>query len=715
MNPLNDLTSIFNILVMPEEVAVKNNSPFQGFLNGLIYKDYHELLRNFILFPHNIMEIFMTQSEIIQSRNESSFPTTFLLSPSAILKYPYLFNAPFTIITYLDKDEDFVFSILKEFQFKPITVSLNKNADLNLRTKNNFSPIDSLIYGRIKELSKTPSFKEPLSDLLSKKKVREINFTADISIKAHGVTFPNIATLNSLGIRFPTETTIEFSKDADNYVEAIIESAKYLVKFKSNLKNICKSNLVLFCPSCFSYLYDFNSHFWNQILRNLDNRSYKEFIKKGLIKNPNYSGIEIEIEEPFNPYEIPTVKEILMIRQKELALTTISATMLAISNNAPAIRLPNAVNFQNNKLKDIELYSQRSDQRGEKLLKRSFIKLVNDLKTSIGQSLQNYIYKESQLITILSDAPIEWITLKNIPLMFSHEVSRIPTTPGNMLLQLSSFSLIVELQPSDLKSILVIRSFNDDDPIKYLLEQAVKQYSQIDNVSDIKFVDVKTSEELISNLNNYEGDIIIFDCHGNHGGNESHGWLQIGEEQIDTWNLSEKARVPPIVILSVCLTSAASGSHASIANGFISSGALSVLSTFLPIDPIKGAIFIGRLVYRLSGFINALAKLNYDVLTWRTFISGLFKMSYTTDILRAFKDDFNFISSEDYMDIHNNVNMKININDEFWFDYLIERVSTIANKTPQELYSLISKELPFVETMYYLQIGRPENIIIKTK
>src|SRR5882762_1222185 len=41
----------------------------------------------------------------------------------------------------------------------------------------------------------------------------------------------------------------------------------------------------------------------------------------------------------------------------------------------------------------------------------------------------------SRPITVISDAPLEWLRIDGLPLMIRHEMSRICTTPGNLMLQ----------------------------------------------------------------------------------------------------------------------------------------------------------------------------------------------------------------------------------------------------------------------------------------
>src|SRR5690606_16832943 len=108
-----------------------------------------------------------------------------------------------------------------------------------------------------------------------------------------------------------------------------------------------------------------------------------------------------------------------------------------------------------------------------------------------------------------------------------------------------------------LDDILIVRSFSESDPIKHVLEFAIGGY-EISRLR-IRIIDVNDRAELVNCLNDFSGVLVVFDCHGGHGGANSHGWLKIGRDMVDPWQLAGEARVPPIVILSACSTFALAG------------------------------------------------------------------------------------------------------------------------------------------------------------
>jgi hypothetical protein len=294
--------------------------------------------------------------------------------------------------------------------------------------------------------------------------------------------------------------------------------------------------------------------------------------------------------------------------------------------------------------------------------------------------------------------------------MISHEVSKIPMTPGNFLLRSAGMGPPLIFEDSALHKVLVVRSFHDVDPIKPMLEFAIKKFAMSERLN-VKIVDVKSEAEAINALNNFDGYITVFDCHGSHGGQESSGWLQFGEDKTNTWTLAYKARITPIVMLSACSTAPINGSHISVANGLLNSGAFSVIGTFLPVNGVKSAAFIARILYRIDAYLPALKSMGFDIITWRTLISDFMQMSYATDVLYYFRAK-GLIDEDAMHSINLEANELINTRSPDWYDTLIRSTSEKTGISEDDLVKMIVDEHPLMETMYYCQFGTPEHIKI---
>lgn len=520
-----------------------------------------------------------------------------------------------------------------------------------------------------------------------------------------GVTQPNEILSESLGHAYTGIDRIR-ADIKDSYVDAILDSAdraRALIGEES-------TDAILYAPSITRHLYAFGSTFWNKLFRMIRSREMRELIKDGVFRNPGYSGFKFEFDDPknVNPYEDPAAGTMLSIRQTELALIAVGVGALAANGVRPALRLPNAVNFHNATLREIERHADRSDDRGRQLLQRNYAKLARELHEQIPPRIVDDLRSRTDAITLVADAPLEWLRLDGLPLMIRHELSRIGMTPGNLMLAQCIEAGTIVLPSKALDDVLVIRSFGGNDPIRNSLEMAIRHF-HLARVQ-VKFIDVARREELIAALNEFKGALVVFDCHGGHGGNDGHGWLRIGSEDVDVWELAHVARIPPIVVLSACSTFALAGSHASVANGLLRSGAVTVVGTFLPVDALRSALFVARLLFRIDQFLPVLKQLGTNFVTWRTLVSTFLRMSYATDLMMVFTFQKQWLDKAAFVQIGNDTNYDINRLHTDWYQRLLGRISREAARSIPEVQAVIDTESPLLETMYYCQIGRPDTI-----
>jgi len=521
-----------------------------------------------------------------------------------------------------------------------------------------------------------------------------------------GVTSANETLSIALGYAYSGEDPIRPS-DKDAYVDAIVAS----VARARTLVGESATDVVLYAPSIVRHLYAFGSSFWNKLFRRIASRNVRNVIKDGIFRNPEYSGITMEGVNSSviqDLHEDPVAAPLVAMRQTELRLTAAGIGALAASGMQPALRLPNSVNFHAPILREIERHSNRADPRGLRLLQQNYIKLVDALHNRINPKILEDLRSNAGAITVVSDAPLEWMRVGDLPLMIRHELSRIGMTPGNLMLHQCIHSGMLIVATDALEDILVVRSFSENDPIRHVLEMAIEVFKM--KRLRVRFVDVKDRAELVASLNEFRGNLVVFDCHGDHGGDDSHGWLKIGQEKVDPWNLAHEARVPPIVVLSACSTFALAGSHASVANGLIRSGAITVIGTFLPVNAVRSATFVARLLYRMDEFLPALKATGRNFVTWRTLVSTFLRMSYTTDLLHFFIENKQWLHDEMLTRIGIEANYDINNLRPDWYARMRRRIAWASHRTEFDIQSAIEAESPLMETMYYCQIGRPELI-----
>lgn len=705
MEMLTHETALIKIFIMPEGTEY---TYFQGFDVKLNNLDYLVHLEKVALLPWDVKELFLKREELIDGRELTFQNQLILISESNFNNISMFFENPFVILFSTQPHDDFIFKNIEKFRFKPIVVSNDVRADIQWKNVINTFSLDDLIFNSLRIVmlyynSECSRIINKLRGRLRKKTVKFLDFE---SVQT-GSTFCNEMGIKSYGYDFKRKTRL--SKETKRqYITRIFDTINLYNKIAKKRKSLTCNDLTLYATGMYGFFYNKDNEFLNLLNEKLDSEE-KNFIVNGLFKNPGYSSVKLK-KETLDELSNKGLKPLILSRMLELRLTHIALTFVVLKNQAPALRLPNEVHFHVERLKVIEkIYIEHGSN--SLLFKRRFCGLMKKVRRSIGSKITSYVTNSSSSLTAIIDFPIEWVTFDSIPLMFTHEISRNGVTPGNILLQNCTFYPEVTVQGKELLKVLVVRSFDVNDHLKHHLELALDIYGKNYTTLKYEIVDVASKNNLIDVLNEYKGYIVIFDCHGNHGGNKEHAWLSIGQDNVDVWELRKIARIPPIVILSACLTSPVSGSHASVANGFLTSGALSVISTLLPVNSAKSAAFIGRILLRIDAYVDMLYKMHHETSTWRTFVSQLFKMSFVTDILMYFVTQ-NIITNDHYEEIHLQANLDINTMKLEWYENLIDNIVECSKQTKKEILYIIQESLYFTETMCYTQMGKPENIII---
>lgn len=698
---ISDMPSLDYFLLTP--ASGDGYTPFQGFSLDIAKLEFSDLIRLLSVLPASPTEIFASSEALPGLRRQISSKRAAIVGLPFFLKLqeiPLKENV-ISIILGLPPEIETVLSSAEELRHICVTTTPVRGA-LSIEGYQGHPAqfLDATIRDALLE-KLTP---------LGQEKIRESNLRAPFQeggqpSRVAGVTRPNEALAESLGYVYAGLDRIQ-PDVKDSYINAILDSsdrARELIGEPS-------TDAILYAPSIARHLYAFGSAFWNNLLRKIRSRELRDLIKDGVFRNRGYSGFTIKHEgpKPPNPYEDAIAGGMLSVRQIELRLTASGVGALAASGMQPALRLPNAVNFHNATLREIELHAARTDSRGQQLLQRNYIRLVQDLQKEIHPRIFDDLQSRAKAVTLVSDAPLEWLRIGGLPLMIRHELSRVGMTPGNLMLTQCIHAGMTIFPSSALIDILIIRSFDANDPIRHELATAIEGF----NLKRVRttFVDVTGQDELIAALNKFQGMLVVFDCHGGHGGNDGHGWLRMGCEKVDVWNLAHVARIPPIAILSACSTFALAGSHASVANGLIRSGAITVIGTFLPVNAVRSAIFVARLLYRIDSFLPALRQLDTNFLTWRTLISTFLRMSYASDMMRFFIEEKQWIDNSMFVRIGNRTNHDINRLHPGWYQRLLRRLSKASRRPTFDIQVAIDTESPLMETMYYCQTGRPETI-----
>lgn len=709
---IGDPFKIAHLILLPKNISEEGQTLFQGFSRSLI-DEFEWVYSKLVLFPHHFFEYDSTLEEIVRHRIFSPSLSIYFISETndigALKNESY-----FYVIWTSENTYDVGMQLCNQFIYEPLHITAREGGNAIYFQDLKYDSIEQHFINIYKIItSKISEGTERINDSDFRKSKIDNN---DKIIKSfyHNIYSPVLAPLIWYGYEAKLDQLNPAAK-----INFYIKHLKYLIILldkvrKSHINQVIEEPLndaIIYCPSIYASLYKTRGKFWQIFSRNIKINSFqKEFILKSIVKMKDYSTFSIAIDKEYNPYDDSLVRPFLVERQKELSIFTLIISIVTCSQFIPGIRLPSSLMLGGCILDEIGRMFKAKKQPSQVKLNRKFLHYSEYIRNNIGKELLKICFKQPKNIVAICDFPIEWLSINNIPIMFTHEISRISPTPGNLLqFQLLSNDMI-NVHYTRLFDILIIRSFYNNDKIKNILSDSVNHIKTCSKNLNIDLKDVSNKQEVLNYLNSHNGLITIFDCHGDHGGLNAGGWIKIGNEKIDIWELYGKCKVSPIIILSACSTHPIDGSHASVANGFLNCGAFCVIGTYASIQALHNSSFIANLLNYISSYLPLILS-NGGSITWRKFVSNIFKISYLADIINDMKGIYE-IDVTKFNKIFNQTTKKINMGNPNWHRYFKKRLATILKINLNEINNLFLSKYQYTPTMLYTQLGSPEKIRI---
>ncbi|VVC84266.1 hypothetical protein [Sideroxydans sp. CL21] len=402
----------------------------------------------------------------------------------------------------------------------------------------------------------------------------------------------------------------------------------------------------------------------------------------------------------------------MAIRRAEMQLYCAILTRISAESLLPTLRLIPYANRAWGHLKHLADCARIEGPHKHRKLRRLYLGAQVALEAGLDDQFANRLQllgKSVQGIKLVSDLPLEWLRIQGVPIMLRHECSRIPLVPSSLAYAVATDQDPVLIPPSILTDVLIIRSFDQNDQIRLVLEKALES-SPYDGAAwrvNYRFVDVETPDEIVKALNSHAGAIVVFDCHGNFAADEYFSSLIVGGRPVRLWELRKSIkRMPPIVLLSACDTLPVDGSHASVASGMLQLGARTVLSTLLPIDSRKAAIFLCRLFFRIGEFVPTALRMKRRV-SWREVVSGMTKMSHMTECLWYLSKQ-GMLDPTSFDQLHFEANKDINDLNPNWFERCVERLAKRLGCPTEEAWKYLSEDVGLTDALMHVQLGNPE-------
>jgi len=423
---------------------------------------------------------------------------------------------------------------------------------------------------------------------------------------------------------------------------------------------------------------------------------------------------QMTTELPKTLQSSPLARALMGMRMSELRTFTLGVGLTAAQTSSAVLRMSPGVNRVFPALSAFARSARSEKYEHRRKAFRLYQNIQEQLAEAVAKEKLTFIEEEvSGPIKIIADAPLEWLPIGNLPLLIRHQCSRINATPGNLLMGLLAQRGVITVPPEVLQDVLIVSAFDAADRLRNMLSQALEILRpRWEGKVKVTFQRVQTVGKFIESLNSFEGAILVFDGHGIGDDGSGIGKLIIGKEQIDVWSLRGQVRVPPIVILSACDTHGLdSPSHATVGNGFLFLGAVTVVASLLPLGGFSSAEFIARLIYRLADFIPAALSVEKRVLNWTELVSGMQRMFLASEILNALGGPPDVEGSPRHS-LQLQANVHINSYEPDWFDKLLTGIAEHRNERLGDVARRAARAIATSEAIRYIQLGHPENILI---
>jgi hypothetical protein len=538
----------------------------------------------------------------------------------------------------------------------------------------------------------------------------------------HLMFYPNQIALQSAGFTFENSLQLPNFDGLENLpyfdaqralVQRISDARRSVFKEKPEAENIAPCDLILTAPSVVKQWRKLQS-LWEDLPK--EERRQVQFYIKQIVGRKTFK-IVGDSRDAVGAVTNPRVMALNHLHVNDLEAYTAALCVRASASFAPVVRLPTSVNNVHGELIQLEKTAAANNPSAKQAFKLS--KLAKQVSLKLTEDLPEWVIdriRESKKIKLIADAPLEWISVDGVPLTLQANVSRIPTTPGNLFFHKTVVSPVMPFRKSQLDEILVLRAFRKDDRIRNHLTVALEHYRKVfvEGKPVIKYVDVETKDDLVAALNSYSGAVAVFDGHGKHDSADDIGSLQLPNEFVSPWELhNEIHRMPPIIILSACDTHPFTASHATTASGFLSAGAVAVVGTSLPVDAKSSAEYVARLIFRMSRFIPIALKQNKIPLRWSGLVAGLQRRQYMTEVLSIIEQPAQINRTDKFMfNLGAEIGTLIDQEDKNWLNALFYFFAKFSSKTETEIKELVNARAYLTDALLHMQFGNPEHIHI---
>lgn len=697
-------------LVVPKDAA-QRVSIFQEFSEASIMQRH--ALEAIVRLPSTFFEPMTEWPRMLSSRaiGLSGWRIRQLSAPMLDIVEPSESMPVWTLFTHEEEGENAVERLRARTRYPPLHVSL--------RGIEGATPLGAMDLERLKhhvielaESSGLPGLTamRPVVERWAPRPTR----SAPIRQLGHFALLPNQMVLHSLGYEFDKQVPDWTSRDVADFAGELAKSADVIDGIRDEAEAGAeirflppRPDLWLIAPAVSP---DVKTRIDLSAYQQPDRRAAKEFLRR-LERQQSYDRDVSDLErDRFVQSEL--AQGMAATRNGETGLFAAAIGTRTAGNIATTLRMPPAINQVAGRVGALAENIRSGARTPPEKVARMFGGIQELMEAAVGPDFVDRIRRTAYGVKVVSDAPIEWLPVDGLPLSLSTDVSRIPSTPGEMtMLQLLEHESL-RLAVSDFTDILVVSAFEPSDRLAQMMRLAVDTTAPAWNGRlKVRFETVTSERELIETLNSYDGPLMVFDGHGAHP-RDRPGHLKVGASEVDVWTLRGRIRVPPIVVLSACDTHAAGRNAMTSANAFLLLGARTVLATMLPIGGRSGAIFAARLLLRIADYLPRAARTYGRVVRWSEIAGGMLRMQFLSDVLHPRGGPDDWLDEAAWFEVGPRAGYLAGRGGDEWIRWVGKELQDRGIADEERLRRRIRRAVPMSDTIRYTQLGNPETILI---
>ena len=489
------------------------------------------------------------------------------------------------------------------------------------------------------------------------------------------------------------------TQSAETYEELVREAERHLPDYPG----ACP--LILCCPAINKKS---SSHVFRRVLPDRVLKAFYKAVEQDYIMRTDENDFR-------SAREFAQFKSLAFHRTIENDLLSTVLGLYASSFRQPVLRTPQLASGLFGMLRSLQMTHLGGN-------KHAFIRdlrvFCETLRDSLPLTIREFIRSlNTRNVKLISDLPLEWLAIDDVPLMFRCILNRLPLTPGNgIFTHFNTCREDVHLGLEQARRVLVCNCLSPNDQ----LFEYPRAFSGVlrDMGIEHSYVEPTSVEEYAAVLSANKPYILVHWGHGSYDRAADRGYLHIRDEKTEVWDL-RGAAIPPIVMLAACETAAIAETHNNPANGWLALGARAVLATYFNVEADLTTVLFTRIFANLMEAVHGEEQMP----TWAVVVSKTLILNRYLDFFYGFVDwqrrrglpsppgevflEYTFLWNRERGSLVEGYRRCPQL--------LTEALDRFDNKLGESFRDYCRLEATIPHTMFFTHLGSPDTILIGKK